>query len=175
MLMRYGFILKSIRLESMVGPIKSFFAIKPRSGPKFNRVVMALLLVSMLVSVLLVSGCISSSKHTIELESKVVPGKVSLERPEPINVEAKVTNIGTSQETVTVDVINKTEGLFMAYPNKTTFTLKPGESRTITFIASMTFDAVPGEYIIDIQTKTVGGDVVIDSAKLQVVEKRGLL
>ncbi len=166
--MRYGFILKSIRLEFMVGPIKSFFALT--SKPKFTRVVMTLLL----VSVLFVAGCISSSKHTIELESNVVPGKVSLERPEPINVEAKVTNIGTSQETVTADVI-KTEGLFMAYPNKTTFTLKPGESRTITFTASMTFDAVPGEYIIDIQTKTVGGDVVIDRAKLQVVEKRGLL
>jgi len=172
--MRYGFILKSIRLESMVGQIKSFFALKPRPEPTLNRIVMALLLVFMLVSVLLVSGCISSSKHTIELESKVVPSKVSLERPEPINVEARVTNIGTSQETVTADVI-KTEGLFMAYPNKTTFTLKPGESRTITFTASMTFDAVPGEYIIDIQTKTVGGDVVIDRAKLQVVKKRGLL
>lgn len=128
----------------------------------------------LIVLLLFISGCITSTQRTIKLESQVVPSKVSLERPEPINVEATVTNIGTSQETITADVV-KTEGLFIAYPNKTTFTLKPGESRTITFTASMTYDAVPGEYIIDVQTKTMGGDVVIDRAKLQVVEKRGLL
>ena len=128
----------------------------------------------LIVLLLFISGCITTTQSTIKLESQVVPSKVSLERPEPINVEATVTNIGTSQETITADVV-KTEGLFIAYPNKTTFTLKPGESRTITFTASMTYDAVPGEYIIDVQTKTMGGDVVIDRAKLQVVEKRGLL
>jgi hypothetical protein len=36
-------------------------------------------------------------------------------------------------------------------------------------------DAVPGNYIIDIQIRTESGDIVWDRAKITVVQEKGLL
>ncbi len=134
----------------------------------------AVLFILLLISLLLISGCTISSRQNIKLESEIVPSKINLEEPEPLYLEARVKNIGTATETVTTDVV-KTEGLSVTKPSRTTFTLKPGESRTITFSASLTEDAVPGDYIIDVQVKTENGDMVWDRAKLRVVEGTGLL
>jgi uncharacterized membrane protein len=112
--------------------------------------------------------------HSISLDSEVIPGKVSIEAPEPIYILAHAKNIGTSAETITADVI-KTEGLSVLKPEKTEFILKPDESRTITFTATLMENAVPGDYIIDIQIRTKSGDLVWDRARLRVVEKKGLL
>ncbi len=132
-------------------------------------------IVLLLILIVSISGCtISNSKENIRLESEIVPGKISLEKPEEVHLEAQVKNVGTSTETVTADVV-KTEGLMVTKPSRTTFTLKPGESRTIAFSANLTDDAVPGDYIIDVQVKTLNGDIVTDRAKLRVVEEKGLL
>ncbi|NOZ76672.1 MAG: hypothetical protein GXO65_03145 [Euryarchaeota archaeon] len=121
------------------------------------------------------SGCIiGAGDHSINLETEVIPSKVSLEAPEPIYILAHAKNIGTSAETISADVI-KTEGLSVLKPEKTEFVLKPDESRTITFTATLTENAVPGDYIIDIQIRTKSGDLVWDRARLRVVEKKGLL
>ncbi len=124
---------------------------------------------------LLISGCtISGVKDNIRVESEIVPSKINLEEPEPLSLEVRVKNVGTSTETVSADV-KKTEGLSVTKPDRTTFTLKPGESRTIAFTASLTGDAVPGDYIIDVQVKTQNGDIVEDRAKVRVEEGAGLL
>jgi hypothetical protein len=130
--------------------------------------------IAILVLVILVSGCIGGKQHNIKLNSEVKPAKVSLEEPEIIRIEAHATNVGTSLETITADVV-KTEGLMVIKPNRTVFTLKQGESRTITFYASLMEDAVPGNYIIDIQIRTESGDIVWDRAKITVVQEKGLL
>lgn len=106
------------------------------------------------------------------MESEVIPSKVNLENPEPLYVEARMKNVGTSVETVTADVV-KTEGLTIRKPARTTFTLKPGESRTVTFEANLTSDAVSGDYIIDVQAKTENGVIVWDRARLRVAEESG--
>lgn len=130
------------------------------------------ILVLLLISL---SGCtIRSTRENIRLESEIVPSKVSLDEPTALSLEARVKNVGTSSETITADVV-KTEGLEVTKPSRTTFTLKPGESRTITFSAKLTKDAVPGDYIIDVQVKTDNGNLVWDRAELRVVEKKGLL
>jgi len=126
---------------------------------------------------LLIPGCISltgESTHKIKLESEIIPGKISLEEPQSLSLEVKVTNIGKSTETITADAAN-TEGLNVSKPSKTTLTLKPGESRIIVFNATLTRDAVPGDYIIDVQIKTESGDVVSSAARLRVVAKKGLI
>jgi uncharacterized membrane protein len=121
-----------------------------------------------------ISGCtISSNRENIRLESEIVPSKVSLDSPVQVSLEARVENVGTSTETITADIV-KTEGLIVTKPDRTTFTLKPGESRTVTFKANLTADAVPGDYIIDVQVKTQSGNIVWDRAKLRVVEEKGL-
>lgn len=121
------------------------------------------------------SGCtIRSTRENIRLESEIVPSKMGLDEPVELKLEARVKNVGTSNEVITADVV-RTEGLIVTKPDRTTFTLKPGESRTITFSANLTEDAVPGDYIIDVQVKTQNGNLVWDRAKLRVVERKGLL
>jgi hypothetical protein len=127
------------------------------------------------VLLFLTSGCtLGTGGHSINLDSEVIPSKVSLEDPEPIYILAHAKNIGTSAETISADVI-KTEGLNVVKPEKTEFILKPDESRDITFTATLEENAVPGDYIIDIQIRTKSGDLVWDRARLRVVEKKGLL
>ncbi|NOZ58976.1 MAG: hypothetical protein GXO66_05305 [Euryarchaeota archaeon] len=121
------------------------------------------------------SGCTAlGEKHTIKLESEVTPSKVSLDEPEDIVVKAKTTNIADKMVTVEVNVV-ETEGLNITRPKKTTFRLKPGESRIVEFRVSLNEDAVPGDYRIDVQAKTTEGDVVLDKAKLRVYRKKALL
>ena len=132
-------------------------------------------IVVLLFLLLSLSGCtLMGSKNTVKLESEVSPSKVSLEAPEDIVVRAKATNIADKILTVDVNVV-ETEGLEIIRPNKTTFTLKPGESRTVEFKATLTRDAVPGDYRIDVQVKTNENDVVLDKAKLRVYRKKSLL
>jgi uncharacterized membrane protein len=127
----------------------------------------------LLACIIIISGCIGGKGHTIKLTSKVTPTKVSLDKLELISIDVRATNVGTSLEKITADV-TKTEGLVVIYPNRTTFTLKPGESRTITFSASLVEDAVPGDYIIDIQIETEAGDIIRDRAKVRVEQEAGL-
>jgi len=124
-----------------------------------------------LVLLILSTGC-TVDKHTIKITTEAVPSKISLTNPEPISVKVSVKNIGTSIETVTAD-ITKTEGVEVTSPNKTVFTLKPGESRTVTFIGRLRVDAVPGDYIIDTQIRTTTGDLVTDRVKVRVVKTQG--
>jgi|Deesub1362A_J573_1020465.scaffolds.fasta_scaffold00094_40 uncharacterized membrane protein len=126
-----------------------------------------------LLAVLLIAGCLGSSQ-SIKLNIEVEPNKVALEEPEPISIKVNAINIGPSRETISAGV-TETQGLKVIEPNKTVFTLKNGESRTIVFTALLTTDAVPGDYIIDVQVKTESGEIVQDRAKITVVQKKGLL
>lgn len=131
----------------------------------------------LILAVLLISGCISltgESTHKIKLESEMMPSKISLDEPQPLTLEVRATNVGKSAETITADAAN-TEGLNVSKPSKTTITLKPGESRIIIFNATLTRDAIPGDYVIDVQVKTESGDVVSSAARLRVVAKKGLI
>ncbi|MEE8402494.1 MAG: hypothetical protein V3R93_01940, partial [Candidatus Hydrothermarchaeaceae archaeon] len=125
-------------------------------------------LIALLACLMIISGCIGGKVHNIKLTSEVKPSKVSLDNLELISIDVRATNIGTSLEKISAEVI-KTEGLVIIPPNRTTFTLKPGESRTIIFYANLMEDAVPGDYIIDIQIKTEAGDIIWDRAKIRVV------
>jgi uncharacterized membrane protein len=128
-----------------------------------------------LIFLIIASGClVSSGKSGIKLESEIVPNKISLEEAQSLTLEARVTNIGKAKETITAEAI-PTEGLSVSRPERTDFTLKPGESRTITFNATLLKDAVPGDYIIDIQVKTGTGEVITGVAKLRVVQKKGII
>jgi len=129
--------------------------------------------VVLLACLMIVSGCVGGKGHNIKLTSEVKPAKVSLDNIELISINVMATNVGTSLERITADVI-KTEGLDIIPPNRTTFTLKPGESRTIIFYASLMEDAVPGDYIIDVQIKTEAEDIIWDRAKVRVVQESGL-
>ena len=121
------------------------------------------------------AGCIfGQGKQSIKLDSQVVPSKVSLSEPEPLSVEAEVSNIGKSTVKVTVDV-ETDEGILIDKPLKTDFTIKPGGSRIVVFNASLDKDAVPGDYVIDIKVTTDKGDVIKGVAKLRVVQKKGLI
>lgn len=127
--------------------------------------------------VFLVSGCTafsSGAKQSIKVDSLVVPGKVSLDELDAyIEVEAKITNVGTLVETISASAV-ATEGLSISPPDKTRFTLKPHESRTVLFNATLDKDAAPGDYIIDIEVKTEKGDLISGVAKLRVERKKGL-
>lgn len=130
--------------------------------------------IAFLACLMVISGCIiGGTGHNIKLTSEVKPAKVSLENKELISINVRATNVGTSLEKITADVI-KTEGLVIIPPNRTTFTLKPDESRTIIFYANLMEDAVPGDYIIDVQIKTEDGDIIWDRAKVRVVQESGL-
>jgi uncharacterized membrane protein len=130
--------------------------------------------IAVIVVLLLITGCIAGSKENIKLNSQVNPAKVALENREEIIIEAHATNIGSSIETITADV-TETEGLSVLKPNRTVFTIKKGESRTITITAFLLEDAVPGDYIIDVKIETKGGEIVQDRAKVTVVKEKGLL
>ena len=124
---------------------------------------------------IIASGCLlSSDKQGIKLESEIVPSKISLDEAQPLTLEARVINIGNIKETITAEAI-ATEGLNVSTPERTEFALKPGESRIITFDATLMKDAVPGDYIIDIQVKTDTGKVITGTAKLRVTQKKGII
>lgn len=129
----------------------------------------------MFISLLLLSaGCVSKGKYSVKLDINVVPSKVSLESPEEISIEASVRNVGSSAIVIDADVVG-TEGLQVTKPQRTNFTLKPEDSRTIIFTANLSSDAVPGDYVIDVRVKTDKGEVVEEKAKVRVAAKRGLL
>lgn len=127
--------------------------------------------------IFLISGCTafnSNVKQNIKVDSVVVPSKISLEELDtPIEVEARLTNVGASVETVSANAM-ATEGLNISAPDKTNFILKPHESRTVLFNATLNEDAVPGDYIIDIEVRTGRGDLISGVAKLRVERKKGL-
>ena len=134
-------------------------------------------LIVLLAFIIIISGCIEGKGHNIKLTTEVTPAKVSLDDRELISIEVRATNVGTSTEKITPDVI-KTEGLVIIPPNRTgdqmTFTLKPDESRTIIFYADLMEDAVPGDYIIDVKIETDAGDIIWDRAKVRVEQEAGL-
>ena len=129
--------------------------------------------IALLACLIIVSGCIGGKSHNIKLTSEVTPAKISLDNKEQIRVDVRATNVGTSLEKITADVI-KTEGIVIIPPNRTTFSLKEGESRTIIFIAYLTDEAVPGDYIIDVKIETESGDIIWDRAKIRVEQESGL-
>jgi uncharacterized membrane protein len=118
-------------------------------------------------------GCIGGKTHNIKLTSEVTPAKVSLDQKEQIRVDVRATNVGTSLEKISADVV-KTEGVVIVPPNRTTFSLKQDESRTIIFKAELTPDAVPGDYIIDVKIETESGDIIWDRAKIRVEQEAGI-
>ena len=123
----------------------------------------------------LVAGCaLWSDSHAVKLSTEVIPGQVSLQEPETLRVEVRATNVGNATETITADA-TATEGLSVTKPNRTQFTLKPEESRIITFTVTVAKDIAPGDYIIDIVVRTGNGDVVTGKAKVKVAEKKGLV
>ncbi len=126
-----------------------------------------------LFALLVTSGCTLGSSNNLKLSGEVVPSKISLDESKVILLEASVKNDGTSTETITIDVV-KTEGVDVKRPDRTQFTLKPGESRVITFEASLTSDAVEGDYILEVAVQSQSGGYVGDRAKLRVVKNKGL-
>ncbi len=126
-----------------------------------------------LFAILVTSGCTLSSSNNLKLSGEVVPSKISLDESKVILLEASVKNDGTATETITIDVV-KTEGVDVKRPDRTQFTLKPGESRVITFEASLTSDAVQGDYILEVVVQSQSGEYVGDRAKLRVVKNKGL-
>jgi hypothetical protein len=134
-------------------------------------------LIALLACLILISGCIGGKTHNIKLTSEVTPTKVSLDDREQstkgIRVDVRATNVGTSLEKITADVI-KTEGVIVVPPNRTTFSLKKDESRTIIFMAYLTEEAVPGDYIIDVKIETESGDIIWDRASIRVEQESGI-
>lgn len=132
-------------------------------------------LLAILLVAILVAGCaIWSDSHAIKLSTEVIPGQVSLQEPETLRVEVRATNVGNATETITADA-TATEGLSVTKPNRTQFTIKPEESRIVTFTVTVAKDIAPGDYIIDIIVRTGNGDVVTGKAKVKVAEKKGLV
>ena len=133
-----------------------------------------LIIALMLAIVLITSGCIvGGSGKNLKLSGEVVPSKISLDDTKSIVLEASIKNDGTATETITIDVV-KTEGVDVKKPERTIFTLKPGERRIVTFEASLTSDAVPGDYILEVTVQSQSGEYVGDRAKLRVVKTKGL-
>ena len=129
--------------------------------------------IALLVCLMLILGCLGGKTHNIKLTSDVTPAKVTLDQKEQIRVDVRATNIGTSLEKITADVI-KTEGVIIIPPNRTTFSLKKDESRTIIFMAYLTDEAVPGDYIIDVKIETESGDIIWDRARVRVEQEGGI-
>lgn len=132
-------------------------------------------LLILLFVLIIISGCIrDDGAQTIKLVTIVEPSKVALDFPEPIYIKVRAANIGMEDQTINASVISS-EGLFVSEPPRTIFTLKSGESREITFEAELSYDAVPGDYRIDVVIWTEAYDKVTQQTKLRVVEKRGIL
>ncbi|MFQ6135740.1 MAG: hypothetical protein ACE5PM_00990 [Candidatus Hydrothermarchaeales archaeon] len=129
--------------------------------------------VLILLAIVLSVGCTIGSTQNLKLTSEVVPSKISLDNPEAMQLEATIRNVGTSTETITIDVI-KTEGVDVEKPERTEFTLKPGESRMVTFGSTLASDAVPGDYVLEVYVQSRSGEYVGDRAKLRVVKSKGL-
>ncbi len=119
-------------------------------------------------------GCTIGVSQDIRLRGSVNPSQVSLDRKVPISIEASVENIANSTETISVDVVD-TEGLSVQKPERTTFTLKPGESRVVIFIGILEDTAVPGKYRIEIAAETEDGEMSNEVVFLRVVAERGLI
>lgn len=124
--------------------------------------------------VLLVSGCSMGASPDIVLKGKVDPGQVSLDKRLPVQIQASVENVGNSTETISVDV-DGSEGLIVEKPQRTVFTLKPGESRVVIFTGTLEETAVPGKYRIEITAVPQGGGAVSDVVFLEVVSQRGFI
>jgi uncharacterized membrane protein len=120
------------------------------------------------------AGCIVGTADTVRLKGNVNPAQISLDKRAPVSIEANVENIANLTETVSVDV-EDTEGLSIVKPERTTFTLKPGESRVVIFMGTLDEAGVPGEYRIDIYAETKNGDVVNEVVFLNVVAERGFI
>ncbi len=150
--------------KRIIRPRKSTFF-----GDSMNKACIAILLIVLLAT----TGCTIGNTKNLKLSGEVVPSKISLDNTQPISLEATVKNDGTATETITIDVV-KTEGVDVKRPDRTQFTLKPGESRVITFEASLTSDAVPGDYILEVTVQSQSGEYVGDRAKLRVVKSKGL-
>ncbi len=119
---------------------------------------------------LLIPGCsLLGEKHQVKVSVEVVPSKVSINEGQEVEIKVRVLNIAKGSVTVNIDAAN-TEGLLIVRPDRTTFTLKPEESRILNFKARIKEDALPGDYIVDIVVKTDSRDEVVEKAKLKVIE-----
>lgn len=131
-------------------------------------------LLIMVVLAVLVSGCTVGTSDPVRLRGNVNPSQISLDKRIPVAIEASVENIGNATQTISLDVTG-TEGLSVDVPPRTTFTLKPGESRIVTFKGTLDETAVPGEYRVEISATTEGGRRVNEVVFLKVVAERGLI
>ena len=123
---------------------------------------------------LLITGCMVGNTDNLRLKTNVNPSQVSLDNKIPVSIEASVENIANSTSVVSVDV-EDTEGLIVKKPERTRFTLKPGESRVVIFEGKLEEDAVPGKYRIEVEAQIENGGRVTETAFLNVVIQKGIL
>ena len=135
---------------------------------------MNLKVVTALVFIFLAAGCTVGTPHSIRLRGNLNPAQLSLDKRMPVSIEASVENIANSTETVSVDVV-ETEGLLIEKPERTSFTMKPGESRVVVFTGELEETAVPGKYRVEITADTERGDRVTEVVFLNVVVERGFI
>ena len=129
---------------------------------------------AVLVVTILFLGCMVGSEENIRLKGAVDPGQISLDKDVPVSVEATVENIGNDTETIEVDV-DGTEGLIIERPERRSFTLKPGESRTIIFVGRLEETAVPGKYRVEVVAKTESSGSKSEVVFLNVVSEQGFI
>ncbi len=129
---------------------------------------------AVLIVTLLFLGCTMGSQENIRLKGKVDPGQISLDKEVPVSIEATVENIGNDTETITVDV-DGTEGLVIERPERRSFTLKPGESRTIIFVGRLEESAVPGKYRVEVVAETENSGSKSEVVFLNVVSQQGFI
>jgi uncharacterized membrane protein len=135
---------------------------------------MKLQFIPFIIVILIFSGCTLSTTDNIRLKGNLNPSQITIDKRLPISIEATVENIANSTETISVDV-EETEGLSIRKPERTSFTLKPGESRTVIFMGTLDEAAVPGKYRIEITSKSKSGSTVHETIFLNVVVDRGLI
>lgn len=124
---------------------------------------------------LLMIGCTVGTEHVIRLRGNVYPSRIALDSTEPVTIEASIENIGNSSHTVTVSAEDNTQGINIIMPERTVFTLKPGESRVVLFEGHLDEAAAPGRYRIDVLAKTDSLDLVEEVVFLEVSLEKGLL
>lgn len=122
-----------------------------------------------LAIVLLVGGCLIGEKHQIKVVVEVEPAKIKLDEAKEVSIRVNVQNIAKKELSVNVDAQN-TEGLYIIEPERTTFSLKPEESRVLSFRAKLKEDALPGRYIVDVLVSTDTGEKVREKARLEVTQ-----